>query len=181
MRTYSCYIRVYLVPTYPPGLKKPVFRATRPYLSEPADPRLVFTIPFFFFGVFIIEVSILKKTEPTLSKVKKTVALNTRFIFWPHARLEPSSPTSQPVHNRVYHIGIVCSTVFCVRQALFKYCVLCSSLFWPFIRLAEKQTQLRVCLFFVKPVKQILLHAQAFIIENRRIIWCFMCVFFNGQ
>ena len=55
------------------GLKKiPVFRATRPYLSETADPRLFFTkILFFFIGVFIIEVSILykkkkKKTEPTL-------------------------------------------------------------------------------------------------------------------
>jgi len=73
--------------------KNPVFRATRSYLSELADPRLFFTkIPFFFsFGFFIIEVSILKKThkknnntEPTLSKVFKTVALNTRFFFfWP--------------------------------------------------------------------------------------------------
>jgi len=41
--------------------KNPVFRATRPYLSEPADPRL------FFIGVFIIEVSIFKKNgaDPT--------------------------------------------------------------------------------------------------------------------
>ena len=46
---------------------------------------------FFFLGggeVFIVEVSILKKTttqntEPTLPKVFKTVALNTRFFFWP--------------------------------------------------------------------------------------------------
>jgi len=41
----------------------PVFRATRPYLSEQADPRLFFyeNTVFFFVGVLIIEVSILKK------------------------------------------------------------------------------------------------------------------------
>ena len=67
------------------GLKQnPVFRATRPYLSEPADPRPFFTkIPgFFFVGVFIIEVSILKKKQLTLPKVFKTVARNTRFIVF---------------------------------------------------------------------------------------------------
>ena len=62
--------------------KNPVFRATRPYLSEPADPRLFLRkYRFFFVGVFIIDVSILKKTEPTLPKVFQTVALNTRFFF----------------------------------------------------------------------------------------------------
>ena len=59
-----------------------MFRATRPYLSEPADPRLFFTKYLIFIGVFKIEVSILKKkTEPTLPKVFKTVALNTRLFF----------------------------------------------------------------------------------------------------
>ena len=64
----------------------PVFRATRPYLSEPADPRLFFRKYPFFVGVFIIQVSVLKKKtkkpEPTLPKVFKTVALNTRFIYF---------------------------------------------------------------------------------------------------
>jgi len=63
------------------GLKNPMFRATRPYLSEPANPRLFFLrkYRFFSFGVFIIEDS----PEPTLPKVFKTVALNTRYLFWP--------------------------------------------------------------------------------------------------
>jgi len=66
--------------------KNPVFRATRPYLSELADPRLFLTkIPGFFVGVFIIEISIKKNnkknTEPTLPNVFKTVALNTRLFF----------------------------------------------------------------------------------------------------
>ena len=72
------------------GLKKnPVFRATRPYLSEPDDLRLFLRkIPFFPFGVFIIKVSILKKKkkkeQPTLPKVFKTVSLNTRIFFLPY-------------------------------------------------------------------------------------------------
>jgi len=37
-------------------------------------------MPFFVVGVFIIAVSILKKTEPTLPKVFKTVARNTIFF-----------------------------------------------------------------------------------------------------
>ena len=42
--------------------KNPVFRATQPYLSELADTRLFYeNTVFFFVGVFIIEVSILKK------------------------------------------------------------------------------------------------------------------------
>jgi len=39
------------------------------------------TADLFFVGVVIIEVLVLKKTEPTLPKVFKTVALNTRFIL----------------------------------------------------------------------------------------------------
>ena len=34
------------------------------------------------------------------------------------SRLELNTHTSQPVYNRVYRIGTVCPTVFCVRQAL---------------------------------------------------------------
>ena len=68
------------------GLKiNPVFRATRPYLSEPADPR---GLDFFFYKkyrffvrVFIIEVSILKKNSRPYLTFFKTVVLNTRFIF----------------------------------------------------------------------------------------------------
>jgi len=47
--------------------KNPLFRATRPYLSEPADPRpfCFIKILFFFVGVFIIEVSILLDFDPT--------------------------------------------------------------------------------------------------------------------
>jgi len=49
-------------PTWLRPKQNTVFRATRPYLSEPADPRLFFTkIPFFFVGVFIIEIKFLKK------------------------------------------------------------------------------------------------------------------------
>ena len=58
-----------------------MFRATRPYLSEPADPRLFLRKYRFFVGVFIIKVSILKN-KSTLPKVFKTVALNTRFILF---------------------------------------------------------------------------------------------------
>jgi len=45
--------------------KNPVFQATLPDLSEPADPRLFFNenTVFFFVGVFIFEVSILKKHQ----------------------------------------------------------------------------------------------------------------------
>ena len=44
--------------------KNPVFRATRPYLSEPAVLDFFLRkYRFFFIGVFIIEVSILKKTK----------------------------------------------------------------------------------------------------------------------
>ena len=50
------------------GLKNnPVFRATRLYLSEPADPRLFYENTFFCW-VFIIEVSILKKTTKKQSR-----------------------------------------------------------------------------------------------------------------
>jgi len=65
------------------GQKKiPVFRATRPYLLEPADPKLFFyKNTVFFVGVFIIVVTILKKKR-SLPKVFKTVALNTRLFFW---------------------------------------------------------------------------------------------------
>jgi len=42
-----------------------MFWATRPYLSDPADPRLFLR----------------KTTEPTLPYFIKTIALNTRFIF----------------------------------------------------------------------------------------------------
>jgi len=58
------------------GLKK-ILCFGQPYRNQP-------TLDFFFIGVFIIEVSILKKkikTEPTLPKVFKTVALNTRLFF----------------------------------------------------------------------------------------------------
>jgi len=52
--------------------KNPVFRTTRPYLSEPAIPRLFLTkIPLFFVSVFMIEVKILKK------KTKKNGAAPT--------------------------------------------------------------------------------------------------------
>ena len=63
--------------------KNPVFRATRPYLSQPADHRLFFTkMPFFSIGVFLkLRFQFFKKTEPVLPNVFKTVALNTRFIF----------------------------------------------------------------------------------------------------
>jgi len=45
-------------------IKIHVFRATRPYLLEPANPRLFLRkYSFFFIGVFIIEVSILKKKQ----------------------------------------------------------------------------------------------------------------------
>ena len=60
--------------------KNPVFRATRPYLSEPADPRLFFR-KYRFVGVFIIEISILKKTEPTLPKDR--CPKHNIIIFWP--------------------------------------------------------------------------------------------------
>ena len=87
---WKTLVRLYPSPTalkkLPPVRPKtnPVFRATRTYLSESADPRLFLqNIPLFFVGVFIIEVSILKKSEPTLPKVFKTVALNTRLFFWP--------------------------------------------------------------------------------------------------
>jgi len=54
--------RVILLKNVSLGLKKnPVFRATRPYLWEPADPRLFTKIPFFF--CWEIEVSILKKNK----------------------------------------------------------------------------------------------------------------------
>jgi len=82
-------VRLYPSPTalkkLPPVRPKtnPVFRATRPYLSEPADPRLFYVNTVVFVGVFIIKVSILKKTKPTLPKDFKTVALNTRLFFWP--------------------------------------------------------------------------------------------------
>ena len=73
-----------------------MFRATRPYLTEPADPRLFLTkIPFFFVGDFITKVSILKKNikmEPTLPKVFKSVALNTRFFF---LTMKYYTPTNQ--------------------------------------------------------------------------------------
>ena len=36
----------------------------------------------------------------------------------PQARLELNTRTSQPAYKRVYRIGTVCPTVFCVRQAL---------------------------------------------------------------
>ena len=48
-------------------------RATRPYETEPADPRLFFNEnTVFFIGVIIIA---------TLPKVFKTIALNTRLFF----------------------------------------------------------------------------------------------------
>ena len=80
-----------------------MFRATQPYLTEPVDPRLFcYENAVFFVGVFIIEVlslNIKKITEPTLPKVFKTVARNTRFFFWPwvHAKLtlSPVSPGGQ--------------------------------------------------------------------------------------
>jgi len=60
------------------GLKNPVFRATQPDLSEPADPRLV-SRKYRVFQFF-------KKTEQTIPKIFKTVALNTRF-FWPYHKV----------------------------------------------------------------------------------------------
>ena len=33
-------------------------------------------------------------------------------------QLELNTRTSQPLYNRVYRVGTVCPTVFCVRQAL---------------------------------------------------------------
>ena len=61
------------------GQHDPTYR-NRPTLDFFYENTVVF-----FVGVFIIEVSILKKTkknpEPTLPKVFKTVALNTRFFF----------------------------------------------------------------------------------------------------
>ena len=68
-----------------PKKLNPVFWATRPFLSEPADPRPFYEMTVLFVRVFIIEVSILKKTETTLPKVFKTVALNSILFFvWPY-------------------------------------------------------------------------------------------------
>ena len=66
MKCRSLHIIFCIAPSGPKN--NLMFRATRPYLSELADPRLFFMkIPFFFVGVFIFEVSILKKkTESTL-------------------------------------------------------------------------------------------------------------------
>jgi len=58
--------------------KNPVFRATWPFLSELAEARLFFeNMGFFPCGLFNWGFNSLKKTEPTLPRVFKTVALNT--------------------------------------------------------------------------------------------------------
>jgi len=43
-------------------------------------------------------------------------ALFYSYQLIPQARLEPNTHTSRPVYNRVYRMGTVCPTVFCVRQ-----------------------------------------------------------------
>ena len=83
----------YMVPPPFKSKKNPVFWATQPFLSEPGDLRLFLRKYRFFIGVFIIEVSILKKkhtkTEPTLPKVFKTIALNTRLLFLASLLINP--------------------------------------------------------------------------------------------
>jgi len=66
--------------------KNPVFRATRPYLSKPADPRFFYEIDIFFVGVFIIEVSILKnknRSRPYL-KFLRSLPETQDFFVWPY-------------------------------------------------------------------------------------------------
>jgi len=65
-----------------------MFRATRPYLSEPADPRLFlqkyrgfFCLGLYNWGFNSLKKQQQKKTDPTLPKVFKTIALNTRYFF----------------------------------------------------------------------------------------------------
>ena len=63
-----------------------MFRATRPYLSEPVDPILFLRkYRFFFVGVFIIEVSILtKKGRPNLNF--KDRCPKHKIFFWPYQK-----------------------------------------------------------------------------------------------
>ena len=71
------------------GLKKnPVFRATRPYLSEPADPRLFLTkMPFFRWGLYNWGFNSKKKRSRPYLKFLRLLPKTQDFFFWPGFQL----------------------------------------------------------------------------------------------
>jgi len=67
-----------------PNKKYLVFRATRPYLSEPADPRLFFTkMPFFFPLKKIIK----KPSRPYQKFLRSLPETQDFFFVWPKLKL----------------------------------------------------------------------------------------------